>query len=152
MGPHPKPFTSTDLYCVASGWLGRLGADIRIGLLLILTAKRQALAIGYLAKIASIRFERLVDCLTGFGSAGEDFREGLLIHVLGLTGAMAGLYASYQGMVGPNRAICVCVERCVSFGSGSGRRGLAPGSPSVVSICAVSFNSDTCGFDDILPA
>ena len=111
---------------------GRLGADIRIGLLLILTVKRQALAIGYLAKIASIRFESLVDCRIGFGSAGEDFREGLLIHVLGLTWAMAGLYASYQGMVGPNGAICVCVERCVSFGSGSGRRGLAPGSPSVV--------------------
>jgi len=69
-----------------------------------------------------------------------------MIHVLGLTWAMAGLYASYQAMVGPNSAICVCVERCVSFGSGSGRRGLAPGSPSVVSICAMSFNSD------ILPA
>jgi hypothetical protein len=59
MGRHPKPFTGADLYCVASGWLGRLGAGIRIGLLFILTAKRQALAIGYLAKIASIRFERL---------------------------------------------------------------------------------------------
>ncbi len=35
MGPHPKHFTGADLYCVASGWLGRLGADIRIGLLLI---------------------------------------------------------------------------------------------------------------------
>jgi hypothetical protein len=43
------------------------------------TAKRQALAIGYLAKIASIRFERLVDWLIGFGSARDDFREGLLI-------------------------------------------------------------------------
>jgi hypothetical protein len=96
------------------------------------TAKRQALAIGYLAKIASIRFERLVDWLIGFGSAGNDFREGLLIHVLGLTWAMAGLYASYYAMVRPNSAICVCVERCVSLGSGSGRRGLAPGSPSVV--------------------
>jgi hypothetical protein len=31
------------------------------------TAKRQALAIGYLAKIASIRFERLVDRLIRFG-------------------------------------------------------------------------------------
>ena len=90
--------------CVASGWLGRLGADIRTGLLLILTAKRHALAIRYLAKIASIRFERLVDCLIGFGSAGDDFREGLLIHVLGLTWAMAGLYASYQAMVGQRPA------------------------------------------------
>src|SRR5216683_7495579 len=30
---------------------------------------------------------------------------------------MAGLYVSYQGMVGPNSAICVYVERCVSVGS-----------------------------------
>jgi hypothetical protein len=69
-----------------------------------------------------------------------------MIHVLRLTWVMAGLSASYQGMVGPNSAICVCVKRCVSFESGSGRRGLAPGSPSVVSIRAMSFNSN------ILPA
>ena len=73
-----------------------------------------------------------VDWLIGFGSAGDDFREGLLTHVLGLTWAMAGLYASYHAMVRPSSANCVCVERCVSLGSGSGRRGLAPGPPSVV--------------------
>ena len=79
-----------------------------------------------------------VDWLIGFGSAGDDFREGLLTHVLGLTWAMAGLYASYHAMVRPNSAICVCVERCVSLGSGSGRRGLAPGSPRVVlDLCCV---------------
>jgi hypothetical protein len=129
-----------DLYRVASGWLGRLGADIRIGLLLILTAKRQALAIGYLAKIASIHFERLVDCLIGFGSAGDGFREVLLIRVLGLTWAMAGLYASYQAMVGPNRAICVCVVRILRVG----QRPLRIAQRRFD--CAVSFNSD------ILPA
>jgi hypothetical protein len=32
-------------------------------------------------------------CRLLFGSAGDDFREGLLINVLGLTWAMAGLYA-----------------------------------------------------------
>jgi hypothetical protein len=110
------------------------------------TAKRQALAIGYLAKIASIRFERLVDWLIGFGSAGDDFREGLLINVLGLTWVMAGLYASYQAMVRPNSAICVCVERCVSFGSGSAGAASLPDGPASFSICAMSFSSD------ILPA
>src|SRR6266851_4359593 len=30
---------------------------------------------------------------------------------------MAGLYASYQGIVGPNSAIFTCVTRCASLGS-----------------------------------
>jgi hypothetical protein len=124
---------------------GPAGADIRIGLLLILAATRQALAIGYLAKIASIRFERLVDWLIGFGSAGDDFREGLLIHVLGLTWAMAGLYATEQWSDRTAPSACASSGGYPSGRAAAGAASL-PDRPASFSIYAMSFNSD------ILPA